>query len=96
MLGKNLRLEKPASGRSRGWQILPNGEHVTIWDMSEADAVDTTVGSGSKRYIFQIDFIDGVAKGCRAVFFGEHYEVLEVSDSTKRLRGLELRCEKAA
>lgn len=97
VLGKHLRLERPvvpAGQRQRAWRMLPNGEHVTVWEMSQADALDELPGYSSKRQIFHIDFVDGVVKGCRAIFFGETYLILAVSDSSKRLRGLELRCVK--
>jgi hypothetical protein len=97
LVGKHLRIEMPvvATGKShRNWRTLPNGERVTVWETSQADLVDDNDLASSRRHIFHIDFVDGVTKGCRAVFFGETYVIREVSDSSKRLRGLELRCER--
>ena len=80
------------SRRNRGWRILPNGERVTVWEIAGAEAVEELDGLSTKRQIFHIDFVEGVTKECRAVFFGETYRILSVSDSSKRLRGLELQC----
>jgi hypothetical protein len=102
VLGKHLRIERPMTltkGHGRAWHILPNCERVTIWDMTHADVADEADGKRGERgerFIFQIDFVEGVSKGCRAVLFGDIFEILEVSDSTLRLRGLELRCRKVA
>lgn len=94
-LNKHLRIERPSATRRRGWQLVPNGEHVTIWEMTQADTVDERGRAAGKRHIFHVDFIEGVAKGCRAIVFGETYTIVEVSDSARRLRGLELRCERS-
>jgi Phage head-tail joining protein len=72
--------------------MLPNCEQVTVWEISQADAVEELDGLSTKRHIFHIDFVEGVTKECRAVFFGETYRIISVSDSSKRLRGLELQC----
>ena len=72
--------------------MLPNGEQVTVWEVSQADAVNKVAGHSAKRQIFHIDFVEGVTKECRAIFFGETYQILAVSDSSTRLRGLELLC----
>ncbi|MEQ1901047.1 MAG: hypothetical protein ABL866_09970 [Devosia sp.] len=41
--------------------------------------------------MFNIGFVDLIARGCRVTYQGEHFIVPGVSDST-RLRGLELSC----
>jgi hypothetical protein len=66
---------------------------VRVWHMAMADALaDEVVEAQSpKRFIFHINYLDGVAKGCRVNYLGQTFGVLSVSDST-RLRGLELRC----
>lgn len=82
------------SGEAEGeWKTLPNGLRVRVWHMSLADALAEEVAENAsgKRFIFHINYIDGVTRGCRVNYLGQTFTVLGVSDST-RLRGLELRC----
>lgn len=61
--------------------------------MSQAEALPEEVepNTSTRRFIFHINFMDGVTRGCRVTYLGENFMVLGVSDSA-RLRGLELRC----
>lgn len=80
-------------GGEGDWKTLPNAFRVRVWHMSQADALPEEVepNANPKRFIFHINFLDGVTRGCRVNYLGENFLVLDVSDST-RLRGLELRC----
>lgn len=75
------------------WKTLPNCMRVRVWHLSVADALADEVAENTspKRFIFHINYVDGVARGCRVTYLGQNFIVLGVSDST-RLRGLELRC----
>lgn len=91
-----IRIQAPAlrKGQSQDeWRTLPNGMRVPVWHMSTADAVDEVPAAapGAKWFIFHINYLDGVTRGCRVTYLGNAFSVVEVSDST-RLRGLELRC----
>ncbi|MEP7241890.1 MAG: hypothetical protein ABI697_13475 [Devosia sp.] len=94
-----IRIEAPHAGSGTGgrWRTLPNAARVLVWDMSIADALptETDEAASPKRFIFHINYIDGVTRGCRVSYLGESFVVLGVSDST-RLRGLELRCAPSA
>ena len=59
-------------------------------DSSSAEADDR-----SRRVLFHVAFLGGLARGNRVTYLGQHFNVLEISDS-KRLVGLELICEPAS
>jgi hypothetical protein len=75
------------------WRTLPNGMRVGVWHLSIVDALadDLADNENPKRFIFHVNYMDGVVRGCRVSYLGQTFTVLGVSDST-RLRGLELRC----
>lgn len=68
------------------WHTIENGFRVRVWETSSADT-----GDGTRRVLFHIAFLKGVARGQRVTYLGSHFDLLEVSDS-RRLVGLELRC----
>ena len=84
---------KPRGAAHARWHTLPNAMRVRVWHMVVADALseEVAVDESPKRFIFHINYIDGVAKGCRVNYLGQTFGVLSVADST-RLRGLELQC----
>ena len=82
-----IRIERPVP---KGWHTIPLGEKVRVWESSSAEA-----DNGSRLAYFHIAFLDGLARGNRVTYLGQHFSVLEISDS-KRLVGLELRCEPAS
>lgn len=96
---KHIRIERPArsaAGVKRGeWRTVPNCDRVQVWEVSSATVAEDEASHGGKRIIFHIGFHDGIVRGCRVTYYGDRYDVVEVSDST-RLRGLELRCEPIA
>lgn len=81
------------SGREVEWHTLPNCMRVAVWDMAIVDALadEAAEDPNPRRYIFHVDYHEGVARGCRVTYLGNHFRVLGVSDSA-RLRGVELRC----
>lgn len=84
-------------GGATEWRTLPNGGRIRVWEHSIADALadEASQDPSPKRYIFLIDYLDGVERGCLVTYLGQTFTVLSHSDST-RLRGLELRCVAAA
>ena len=93
-----LRIQRRVkAGKSTEWRTLPNGDRVPVWEHTIADALSDEAAEdpSPKRYIFHINFIDGVERGCLVTYLGQKFTVLSFSDST-RLRGLELRCVAAA
>ena len=85
-----LRIQRRTKDRSSTWETLPAAGRMQIWAMSKVDDEDA-----EPLMIFHIGFVDGVRKGCRAVYLGQVFDISEVSDSPK-LRGLELRCRPAS
>src|SRR5690349_1752181 len=85
----------PPSGkkRERVWRAIPLGMRVRVWDMTLADAAkdEQEAGVSNRRYIFHIGYLENVVRGCLVTYMGEHFSILNVSDSA-RLRGLELHC----
>jgi hypothetical protein len=79
------------------WKTLPNCMRLRVWHMSVADALadELAATASPKRFIFHINYMDGVVRGCRVSYLGKEFAILRVSDST-RLRGLELHCAPAA
>jgi hypothetical protein len=89
-----VRIQRRVQGRSGfEWRNLPNGARVMVWEHSVADALadEAAEDPSPKRYIFHIDYVDGVERGCLVTYLGQKFMVLSHSDS-QRLRGLELRC----
>jgi hypothetical protein len=84
-----IRIEN-ATGAAAHWRTLPNGEKVGVWDYGTLTAPNEA-GVSEKRFIFRVNFIDGVRKGSRVTYLGNHFCVLAVSDS-QGLTGLELTC----
>lgn len=82
-----IKIERSRSGR---WSVVPLGARVRVWETVQAEAED-----GSPRVMFHIAFMEGLARGQRVSYLGQHFSLLEVSDS-KRLVGLELRCAEFA
>lgn len=78
-----IKIERQRDGK---WSAVPLGERVRVWETVQAEAED-----GSPRVMFHIPFLEGLGKGQRVSYLGQHFTLLEVSDS-KRLVGLELRC----
>jgi hypothetical protein len=92
-----IRIQNPDSAGTsrsqspRGWKTLPNCEKVSVWEYATLMRPNEETGLAEKRFIFHIGFVDGVRKGSRVTYLGNHFSVLGVSDST-RLVGLELNC----
>jgi hypothetical protein len=76
---------------NQSWHTLPNAEKVGVLEQLTLMAPNETTGVEEKRFIFHIRFVDGVRRGARITYFGNHFTVLAVSDS-RRLSGLELSC----
>lgn len=74
------------------WRVVPNCEKLAVWDYLTMTAIDDGTGQEEKRFVFHVPFVQGVRKGSRVTYLGNHFTVLNVSDS-KRLVGLELSCE---
>ena len=87
-----IRIQAPAHGAgAKAWHTLPNCEKLAVWEYLALIAPNELTGADEKRMVFHIRFVDGVRKGARVTFLGNHFIVLTVSDST-RLVGLELNC----
>lgn len=89
-----IRIHRPVPAGGRvDWRTLPNADRVSVMDHSVVDALDDEASEdpSPKRYIFLINFVQGVERGCRVTYLGQKFTVLSFSDAT-RLLGLELRC----
>jgi hypothetical protein len=90
-----IKIQNPDPGRtalgSRGWHTIPNCDRLSIWEQSVLVVHDEDTGLDERRFFFHVRFVDGIRKGSRVTFLGNHFSVLTVSDS-KRLVGLEICC----
>jgi hypothetical protein len=92
-----LRIQVPrgrdssAASIGKSWHTLANADKVSVLEQLTLMAPNETTGVEEKRFIFHIRFVDGVRRGARITYLGNHFTVLAVSDS-KRLVGLELSC----
>ena len=84
-VGRFLRIERR---QGDGWSVIPLGERVKVRELVQVLADD-----GSPRLLFHIGYMDGLRSGQRVTYLGQPFALREVSDS-KRLVGLELRCER--
>jgi hypothetical protein len=100
-IDRYIRIQNPDGAttsraqKATGWKTLPNCEKVGVWEYGTLTAPDEATGVSEKRFVFHIGFVDGVRKGSRVTYLGNHFSVLGVSDST-RLIGLELTCVASA
>lgn len=95
MIAKYIRVERIAAGPARGgapvWRTLPRCERVEIWDLCYTQGAADQSDAGSSLAHFHIAACEGVVRGCRVTYMGQHYDVRTVADSQK-LRGIELGC----
>lgn len=62
---------------------------IPVLKRGVVSAIDPDTQLTSDRYIFQVPFTEGVARGNSLTYLGQHFTIVAVND-TNRLRGLEI------